>query len=295
MKKVIAIALALCVIMLMQICTFAAEVTVPKVAVAPIIDGEIGENEWYGAAKFHSDNKQATANYYTTAPDVLGSSADIYYLYDDNGLYLLVDAIDGTKGYGLEVGTAMVTDGVQIVLDPMNIKNAGITDIYIFDFVPYTGADKTGDPCWFEHYQYNAYDANLGIKMKAKVESIGYKLEVFLPWSVLKFKNEQFEVKSGTKMGIGNCLMDFDNDKLVFINYDFTSLDGGISADYLSTIVLGDPVVLPAVEVVTTVEPEVETTNPNPETSDLNLVYYLLLSASTLSLCGFSIIKRKYK
>ncbi|MDF2685011.1 MAG: Carbohydrate family 9 binding domain-like [Clostridia bacterium] len=293
MKKVIFLVVALSFIMLMQVCFFATELTVPKVATSPVIDGKIGENEWYGAAKFHSDNKQATENYFTTARDIIGASADIYYLYDESGLYILLDAIDGTKGYGLEVGTAMVTDGVQVVLDPKNLKIPGITDLYIFDFVPYTGADKNGEPCWFEHYQYNAYDANLSIKMKAKVESIGYKIEIFLPWSALKFKNEEFEVKSGTKIGIGNCLMDFDDSTLVFINYDYPSSDGGISGENLNTIILGDPVILPVPEVTASVEIEAEIPDVNPETSDLNLIFYIFMSAS--SLCGITLIKGKNK
>jgi hypothetical protein len=83
--------------------------------------------------------------------------------------------------------------------------------------------------------------------------------------------------------------MDFNDSTMNFINYDYTSSDGAISADNLNTIILGDPVILPVAEGSINEETQAE----NPVTSDFNLLIDLFISA--FSICGFTVLKAKTK
>lgn len=225
MKKTLSIILALSlVISAFAAFTFAgssaaAEAEIPYIAPAsaPTIDGTIADGEWANAKKFTID--QNTSGFKTGS---VPFATDYYYFWNENGLYVYVDAKDTDIDPNVYTNTQVLngTDGIQIEIDPMNKKNAGYSDSYIFDFVPQSNTTDS-HAIWYEHFQYATGAVEGIIDVQGKIDANGYVMEILIKWDALRKNNEDFVVKTGLKMGFGNIIMNVEG--------------GGLYADY-STI-----------------------------------------------------------
>ncbi|PWM45928.1 MAG: hypothetical protein DBX47_03700 [Clostridiales bacterium] len=107
-------------------------VIIPFAEQSPIIDGQISENEWAGAAEFTIDFDTASfvIDGKTTYPNTAKqpkASGTFYYLWNYDGLYVYADIKDTTTAWTsnyLENNNTYV-DGIQITLDPFNVNESG--------------------------------------------------------------------------------------------------------------------------------------------------------------------------
>ena len=235
MKKLIAILLTLAlVISAAAAFTFigsadGSELTIPKLATAPKIDGKITNGEWATGGKCTLTPENAK---FSSAK--VDASGDFYWCWADDGLYILAvvkDATIATTKYA--AGAALnVTDGIQLELDPLNTKANGYSKSYIFDFVPQSQA---GGAIWFEHFRWASGTTADILEVAAEMTDDGYVIEVHLKWDALKKLNEDFAVAEGTKMGFGNILMDIDANHNALIA-DYSEI---CNAAKFNTLVLG--------------------------------------------------------
>ncbi len=236
MKKTLSIILALSlVVSAFAAFTFAGssaavEAEIPYIAPAsaPTIDGTVSEGEWANAKKFTIDEN--TSGFKTgTVP----FATDYYYFWNENGLYVYVDAKDTNIDPNVYTNTQALngTDGIQIEIDPMNKKNAGYSDSYIFDFVPQSNTTDS-HAIWYEHFQYATGAVEGIIDVQGKIDANGYVMEILIKWDALRKKNEDFVVKTGLKMGFGNIIMNVEGAGLYA---DYSTI---CDAQFFNTLVL---------------------------------------------------------
>lgn len=187
----------------------------------PTIDGIINDTEWAKSKKYSLSYKQNITNGRGCSfwDIIVGKdsqppyrvSANFNFLWDANNLYISCKVTDPKVVCVDRIGKALNNqDTVQFAFDPMLHKKDTQEDSYIFDFSPLSGIESNGPATWYEHWQYNAMDNSKGVVVKGARSSVGYNMEMVIPWSALRNLKENFKVQSGLTMGFGLLIVDHD-------------------------------------------------------------------------------------
>jgi len=191
------IALILCIVMLVPMFTFAyptgvsqnSAIQMPKAS--PVIDGKIENNGSWSAAADFSD---ATVGYFwATNPNT--TEADLYFAYDDNGLYFAAKIVDNNSSNGFVASTGydnINNDGTSLpygfngdvmtlMLDPM-----GIFEKSSYQTTPWYNVGIFADGT-VRVYRSKANEADITSSVSAagKITSTGWRFEVYIPWSII--------------------------------------------------------------------------------------------------------------
>lgn len=187
---------------------------------SPVIDAVIDENEgWSAPALF--DN--STVGYFW-AHQTLTTSADLYFAYDDNGIYVgadiierdFVSAIDQNGNPADYVGNYFIPSTGEDDINPSGDRNdyGWNGDVFIFAIDPLgqfneagfmANSDYTAWYCigLFEDGSSRMYRSKVNygeitnqVKLGAKTTEEGWTLEAFIPWEII--------VKDAEDMGFGD-------------------------------------------------------------------------------------------
>ncbi len=187
---------------------------------SPVIDAVIDENEgWSTPALF--DNP--TVGYFW-AHLTLTTSADIYFAYDDNGIYVAGDIVERDFVHALDqngdptdyTGNSFIPSTGEDDINPEGGANTygWNGDVFIFAIDPlgqfaeagFNGnADYTAWYCigLFEdgtsrmyRSKVNSGDITSEVKLAAKTTDEGWIIETFIPWEII--------VKDAVDMGFGD-------------------------------------------------------------------------------------------
>ncbi|MBQ3099457.1 MAG: hypothetical protein IJC50_00555 [Clostridia bacterium] len=175
----------------------------------PVIDAVIDENEgWSAPALF--DNP--TVGYFW-AHQTLTTSADLYFAYDDKGIYVAADivernfvnAIDQNGNPADYVGNCFIPSTGEDDINPDGDKNdyGWNGDVFIFAIDPLSQYEEMGFmgnsdyTAWyciglFEDGSSRMYRSKVNygeitnqVKLGAKTTEEGWVLEAFIPWEIV--------------------------------------------------------------------------------------------------------------
>ena len=191
-------ALILCLIMLipMTVLGYAgsveqnSDVSMPKAS--PVVDGIIETNGAWSAPAYITD---ATVGRFwdINAPT---STAEVYFAYDDSGLYFAADVVDcdDTNGFVPSTGYDNIDnsgskkpygfngDVMNLMLDPLGVfeKNSSKQTTPWYNVGIFT--DNTVK---VYRSQVNEQDITSSVSAKGSITSYGWRFEVMIPWSVI--------------------------------------------------------------------------------------------------------------
>ncbi len=182
----------LCVIMLVPMFTMGYSgytvendpVQMPKQS--PIIDGMIEtDGNWSSPAKMN----EATLGHFWAA-NPLTSTADIYFAYDDDGLYFAADIIDNDEDSGLVPSTGYDNidddygfngDILTLMLDPL-----GVFQKSSYQKTPWYHVGIFSDNT-VKVFRTNVNDADITDELETAglITEDGWRFEIFIPWSII--------------------------------------------------------------------------------------------------------------
>jgi|GEM_PF-1450533 len=164
--------------------------------------------------------------------------------WTEEGLYFATEVKDADMSHPAKnAGEPLNSqDAVQMLIDPVRTYATTNENAYIFDFVPASGADRSGPAAWYEHWKYEGMDSSAGIETAGQLKDDGYVLEAFIPWSALTKKGETFTPQAGHELGIGLIMLDFAAGSLNDMLLDHGNSDSSSlwNSRALNTLVLAD-------------------------------------------------------
>lgn len=321
MKKVTALTLSLVMVVAslfvpsLALSVFAADnfpgpLTVVKATTAPTIDGTISADEWSASDK-NIISTAATINSGigdAWAPETSNAVANLYFLWDDNGLYFAADVADDTFAPSLAEGTALnSTDGIQLGFDPAGNASDALSGGYFFSFIPGSNVDAKGPALSYEHFVYGdgagANVADKGVIVKGVRNINNYILEGFIPWSAINAKDEGFNPVIGKNIPFGICMMDYSAEgKVLSLTKSFIGW-GTIGYNALTLASANTSVnnesTSTEVSSTDTSNTEDSSAGSNPKTSDplaVNSVLYMAAGLVSLAgIAGIGLTRKKTK
>ncbi|MBQ3100351.1 MAG: hypothetical protein IJC50_05100 [Clostridia bacterium] len=183
----------LCVIMLLPMTVFGypggteenPPVDMPKAS--PVIDGNIAADGacWSDAAYVNA----ATCGHFWGG-NPLTSSAEIYFAYNDNGLYFAADIVDNDESNGFVVSTGYDNidddygfngDVMTLMLDPL-----GVFERSSYQTTPWYNIGIFSDnTVKVFRSQVNDADITASVSTAGSITENGWMFEVFIPWSII--------------------------------------------------------------------------------------------------------------
>lgn len=183
----------LCVIMLVPMTAFgyssgAVEnpaVDMPKAS--PVIDGDIAADGGCWSATAYV-NEATCGHFWGGNPNT--SSAEIFFAYDDDGLYFAADIVDNDESNGFVPATGYDNidddygfngDVMTLMLDPL-----GLFEKSSYQTTPWynVGIFSSGKVRVFRS-RVNDDDITDSVKASGAITDGGWKFEIFIPWSII--------------------------------------------------------------------------------------------------------------
>lgn len=298
-------ALFICAVMLVAMCSIGVNAAastgeafnIPKAATAPTINGVIDGDEWDGAL-----TRVLTAD---NVDDPTGANngfegATFYWMWDDAGMYVYIDAKDTTASAGQPAGgtgSYNSGDGAQVcIYTSGDIDGSAHATLFFFSLCPY--ADDGN--CYIgEHFVYGTDSAGANVddaKIAAVDTDAGYTIEAFISKEAFAKSEPAIVIAEGCVLPLANIIMNSDGSSQSL--FTDTAWFSGINSNKYTLV--SDPaghIDVPVEEIAADETPAAaDTTDTAPvaaaaQTSDMIVVSAV---AAVLALgCAFIAVKRK--
>lgn len=198
---------------------------------APTVDGVIGEDEYQVRRVMDDGSCSAWVG------EVANSVTEIYFAWDETGLYYAASINDTTPSYRDENSFWVGIDCIELAINPGRLLSGEKAEGIFFSF----GAMENGKIIGYRH---NFMDGLVSDEITGKATghtagTDGYVVEVMIPWSLVKIDaacsvggkqditidSTGFVPEEGSIIGLLPCVIDADESGTILGAYKFNDTD----------------------------------------------------------------------
>lgn len=164
------------------------------------VDGKVSEGEYTATYLMNAE----TASSWWTDDGVGDFSAQLYFSWDENGLYYAAVVHDTTPCFHVGDGPWVGWDCVELAVNPGNkLAQTGDTQGVFLTF----GATSDGKVVAYRHnYKDGAISSAItGVSNGHKTGSSDYTVEVYIPWDVMLASDYKWTPKAGSEFSLLPC------------------------------------------------------------------------------------------